>query len=79
MNKNQAVIEIEVRNVYGNTTIYPVNEQAKLLALIAGTKTLTNTVLAYAERMGFTIQEATPAKTRFATKSMGGQSCAISS
>lgn len=60
-------IEIEVRNVYGNITIYPVNEAAKLLAEIAGTKTLTNKTLALAERMGFLIAEATPAKTKYAT------------
>jgi hypothetical protein len=48
-------IEIEVRNVYGVPTIYPVNDQAKLLAKIAGTKTLTNASLALAEQMGFSI------------------------
>ena len=61
------VIEIEVRSVYGNFTIYPVNEAAKLLAEIAGTKTLTNKALALAERMGFQIVETTPAKTKYAT------------
>lgn len=34
---------------------YPVCERAKLLAQIAGTKTLTHSTLALAERMGFEI------------------------
>jgi len=51
----KTTIEIEVRSVYGTPTIYPVNDQAKLLAKIAGTKTLTNASLALAEQMGFAI------------------------
>lgn len=35
------IIEIEVKNVYGNDLIYPVNEGAKALARIAGKKTLS--------------------------------------
>jgi hypothetical protein len=62
------VIEIEVRTVYGNTTIYPVNKAANLLAEIAGTKTLTNKTLALAERMGFAIKEVTPARTKYGMK-----------
>ncbi len=50
-----ARIEIEVRNVYGVPTIYPVNDQAKLLAKLAGTKTLTNASLALVAQMGFSI------------------------
>lgn len=50
-------VKIEVRTVYGNTTIYPVNDSAKLFAEIAGTKTLTNKTLALAERLGFNIVE----------------------
>lgn len=53
-------IEIRVDRVYGNVTIYPVCERAKLLAEIAGTKTLTNAVLAHAERMGFQIVQVEP-------------------
>jgi hypothetical protein len=58
--QNFMKVEIEVKSVYGNQTIYPVNEHAQLLAAIAGTKTLTNTTLAYAERMGFSITRAAP-------------------
>lgn len=52
---NLGKIEIRVDKVYGVPTVYPVCERAKLLAEIAGTKTLTNKALAFAERMGFQI------------------------
>lgn len=39
--KAATVIEIEVRSVYGNDLIYPVNDAAKALARIAGKKTLS--------------------------------------
>lgn len=55
LNPLAASITVRVDRVYGKITIYPVCERAQLLALIAGTKTLTNPVLAYAERMGFQI------------------------
>jgi hypothetical protein len=49
------LIQIKVREVYGVAKVYPVNAQAKLLAEIAGTKTLTHGALTRAERMGFQI------------------------
>lgn len=49
-------IQIEIRSVYGNETIYPVCEKAKALAAIAGQKTLTRNTLIQAERLGFTLQ-----------------------
>ena len=54
--QTQQILEIEVRNVYGNATVYPVNDAAKLIASIAGTATLTHRTLALAERLGYTIQ-----------------------
>lgn len=48
-------IEIRVDRVYGVLTIYPVCARAKLIAEIAGTKTLTHGALARAERLGFEI------------------------
>lgn len=53
----ERVIQVQVKSVYGNTLIYPVNEAAQLIANIAGTKTLSNANLACAERLGFTIQQ----------------------
>ena len=66
--QNFMKVEIDVRSNYGNQAIYPVNEHAKLLAAIAGTKTLTNVTLAYAERMGFQIQQAQRAPLSFKTQ-----------
>lgn len=50
-------ILVEVRQVYGCTKVYPMNEQAKLLAGIAGTATLTPFTLQLAEKMGFTVTQ----------------------
>ena len=48
-------IEIRVDRVYGVLTTYPVCERAKLIAEIAGTKTIKSGTLALAERLGFEI------------------------
>lgn len=49
------VVQVEVRSVYGNELIYPANFEAERFAAIAGTKTLTNVQLAYAEQLGFLV------------------------
>jgi hypothetical protein len=49
-------IRIEIRNVYGNETIYPVNEAAQTFAKIAGTKTLKPDTLRYAKTLGFSVE-----------------------
>lgn len=49
-------IIIEIKNVYGNEMIYPVCEQAKNFAALAGTKTLTHHAMAIIQKMGFTIE-----------------------
>jgi hypothetical protein len=52
---------IRLDRVYGRTVWYPVNAEAKALAEIAGSKTLTPAVLAIAKnKMGATIQQETP-------------------
>lgn len=48
-------LQIEIRNVYGNETIYPANEAARTFAAIAGTKTLKRETLRHAKALGFTI------------------------
>lgn len=48
-------ITVRVDRVYGNPTVYPVCERAKLLAELAGTKTMTHGTLCLAERLGFEI------------------------
>jgi hypothetical protein len=49
-------IQIEVRNVYGNETIYPANETAKTFAAIAGTKTLKSETLKLAKSLGYKVE-----------------------
>lgn len=61
-NAPRMVAKIEVRNVFGVFKIYPMNEAAELIAKIAGTKTITNEALAYAERLGFRIEEVATKK-----------------
>lgn len=50
-------IEIEVRNVYGNDLIYPVNDGAKTLARIAGKKTLSADDIRNARALGLEVVE----------------------
>ena len=52
------VIEVAVKSVYGSLKIYPVNESAKRLAELIGTKTLNNGDLdRAAQAFGFEIKE----------------------
>ena len=49
-------IQIEMKEVYGETKVYPMCEKAKLFARIAGTKTLTRPVLEDIERLGYQLE-----------------------
>lgn len=51
------VIQIEVRSVYGVLQSYPANEPARVLAKIAGTKTLKRETLDLAKRLGLTVEQ----------------------
>lgn len=51
------VIFILVKQVYGNTTFYPLCEKAGLFAKIAGTTTLTRKTLAYIKELGYAIEQ----------------------
>jgi hypothetical protein len=48
-------ITVSIKNVYGNRTIYPVSETAKLFASIAGTTTLTTHTVEAIKKLGYTI------------------------
>ena len=48
-------ITIQIKNVYGNETIYPVCEKAKIFAALAGTKTLTLVAIAQIKLLGYAI------------------------
>lgn len=49
-------IQIEIRNVYGNETVYPVCRHAKFLAAIAGMKTLTVEKLRLIQANGYEVE-----------------------
>jgi hypothetical protein len=51
------IVQIQIRNVYGEEKAYPKNHAAQCLADIAGTKTLTHHTLRQALSMGCTIVE----------------------
>lgn len=47
---------VEKRSVYGRDLYYPVCENAKTIAEIAGTKTLDLLVLSLCKRLGFVLE-----------------------
>ena len=52
-------ILVEVKNVYGVQTVYPICEQAKFFAALAGTKTLTSQALKLIKQAGYQVCVAT--------------------
>jgi len=48
-------IFVDVRDVYGRETIYPACETSKLLAQLAGTRTLTLAALATIRALGYAV------------------------
>jgi hypothetical protein len=46
------IAQVQVKNIYGNDLIYPMNEQAKILAKIAGKVTLTPITVELAKQLG---------------------------
>ncbi len=49
-------IKVQIRAAYGMNRAYPMNAEAKALARLAGSKTLTASALKCAESLGFTIE-----------------------
>jgi hypothetical protein len=47
------LLKVKVKNNYGTEHIYPVSEEAKLLAQLAGSKTLTQSTIEIAKKLGF--------------------------
>jgi hypothetical protein len=56
-----STIKIQIKNVYGNETIYPACDHARFLAAMAGTKTLTPEKLRLIEAAGYKIEIVVPA------------------
>ena len=53
-------ILVEVKNVYGNRTVYPACDKSRLLAALTGNRTLTVDAIETIKRLGYTIQVKTP-------------------
>jgi hypothetical protein len=54
--KKDVAITVRVRNVYGNRTVYPVCDKAKIFAQLAGHSTLTSATLDGIRRLGYLIE-----------------------
>ena len=52
------VIQVRFDRVYGNVVCYPVNDAAKNLAAIAGTKTLSPDCLKRARTLGLVVEDS---------------------
>ena len=48
-------ITVKIRNVYGEDKVYPVSDEARLFASIAGTTTLTNSTINMIKQLGYSI------------------------
>ena len=53
-------ITVEVKNVYGNQSVYPACDTSRLLAQLAGTKTFTRSALDTIKQLGYSITIAQP-------------------
>ena len=49
-------IQVQIATLYGTQRIYPVCGNAKAFADIAGSKTLTTSVIAHIKRLGYAIE-----------------------
>lgn len=47
---------VDVKSVYGVDKVYPHCDEAKVLATLAGTKTLTPDTIVLARKLGFTFE-----------------------
>lgn len=56
MTDTKTIIHVQYKQVYGKTTYYPVCDKAKLFAMIAGSKTLTDITLARIRLLGYEVR-----------------------
>lgn len=50
------VIQVQIKNHFGNERIYPTNEEGRKLARLVGSKTFTRDTIALAKELGFSFQ-----------------------
>jgi hypothetical protein len=55
-------LTVKVTKVYGNIVVYPMCEQSRIYAAIAGTKTLTPATLELIEQLGHEVVTIAPAR-----------------
>jgi len=53
-------ITVRIANNFGTEAIYPVDDNAKLFAKLAGTRTLTRATIALIKQLGYTVNVETP-------------------
>lgn len=53
-------ITIEIRDIYGIRTVYPACDKSRLLARLAGTKTITRHALETIRALGYTVEVKQP-------------------
>lgn len=53
-------IQIEIKNHYGNTMYYPACDKSRLLARLAGTKTLTPESIRTIKELGYNVHAKQP-------------------
>lgn len=49
-------IQVQIKQVYGNETIYPVCDIAKKFAVLLGTKTLTHKAIKDIKDLGYSVE-----------------------
>lgn len=54
-------ITVEIKHSDGNRLVYPICDKAVWFARIAGTKTLTSSLVQYIKQLGYQIEVKTPA------------------
>ena len=50
------IVQLKVKQNYGNQALYPHNKQAQLFAQIAGTKTLTTDTIRHIMELGYRVE-----------------------
>lgn len=48
-------IKVTIKNIYGVDKVFPADEKARLLAELAGTKTLTTSAIELIKKLGFKV------------------------
>lgn len=54
-------IKVQIKNVYGNETIYPICDKAKTFAAMLGQRTLTHADIKHIKALGFAVEVVQPA------------------